>query len=163
MFTTHIEQQGSADVEAEVITKSGKIKPVHISASVITSGDKKIIQGIFRDITERKRAEELIRKSEERYRHFVERSPNPIFSIDNKGKIKSWNQACEKVFKYSKDIIGSDYQILILEKKDRYSVESMLPDTFQGHSLSNVDISFKCKDGKVLYMVSRLYHTFYTD
>ena len=58
MFNTHIKQKGTVDAEAEVITKSGKIKPVHITATVTLVGGKPIIQGIFRDITERKRAED---------------------------------------------------------------------------------------------------------
>jgi len=68
MFKKHIEQKGVADDEAEVITKSGKIKPVHITASVTLVGGKPIIQGIFRDITEHKRAENRIKIEREAYR-----------------------------------------------------------------------------------------------
>jgi PAS domain S-box-containing protein len=62
MFRKH-KENGYADDEAEVISKSGKIKPVHITASVTLVGGKPIIQGIFRDITERKRAEDKIKAS----------------------------------------------------------------------------------------------------
>lgn len=113
-----------------------------------------------RDITERKRCEEVLLKSEERYRHFVESSPNPIFTVDEKKIIKSWNRACEKVFQYGKDIIGQKYLMLLLNKEDRNAIESMLAQVFQGRSLSDVDISYKCKDGTVLFMVSRLYPLF---
>lgn len=59
VFKKHIEEKGAVDERVEIITKSGKIKPVHITASVTTVGGKPIIQGVFRDITERKRTEQL--------------------------------------------------------------------------------------------------------
>lgn len=59
LFKRHIAQKGAVDDEAEVITKSGEVKPVHITASVTVLKGKPIIQGIFRDMTERKRAKEL--------------------------------------------------------------------------------------------------------
>jgi len=59
VFKKHIEEKGAVDERAEIITKSGKIKPVHITASVTTVGGKPIIQGVFRDITERKQTEQL--------------------------------------------------------------------------------------------------------
>jgi diguanylate cyclase (GGDEF)-like protein/PAS domain S-box-containing protein len=58
MFKHHLEEQGFAEDEAEVMTKSGKTKPVLITASVVSVRGTPIIQGVFRDITERKRAEE---------------------------------------------------------------------------------------------------------
>ena len=44
-----------------VCHKDGRRIPVEISSSVIELGGKKVIQGIFRDITERKRAEEKLK------------------------------------------------------------------------------------------------------
>ncbi len=74
VFCQHTEQKGAEDVEAEVITKSGVIKPVHISASLTMVGGNPVLQGIFRDITERKKAEEELQESEEKYRTLIEHS-----------------------------------------------------------------------------------------
>lgn len=64
MFKRHVQHKEWMDDEAEVITKSGKIIPVNITASVVVIREKPIIQGIFHDITERKKMEAEIRKAE---------------------------------------------------------------------------------------------------
>jgi PAS domain S-box-containing protein len=71
MFREHI-SRGSVDDEAEVITKSGKVIPVHITSSITLVGGKSIIQGIFRNITECKRAEEALKKSEKHLREVLD-------------------------------------------------------------------------------------------
>jgi len=50
------------DLEAKVIRNDGTIVPVIISASVLQLHDRKLIQAIFRDITERKRMEKRLRE-----------------------------------------------------------------------------------------------------
>ncbi|VVB91870.1 Methyl sulfide methyltransferase-associated sensor [uncultured archaeon] len=50
--------------DVRVLRKDGKTVPVDISGSTIEYAGKKVIQGIFRDITERKHAEEELRSKE---------------------------------------------------------------------------------------------------
>ncbi len=102
-------------------------------------------------------AMDSLQRGEERYRHFVENSPNPIFSINEKGIIKSWNRACENTFQYDKSIIGKNYLVLLSSSEDQKVIKHAIKKAFQGQSLSDIDISFKAKDGAELFMVSRLY------
>lgn len=53
-FRTHVQNGAVLDLEADVVRKDGRIVPVLISASVISSGGKEVIQGLFKDITEEK-------------------------------------------------------------------------------------------------------------
>ncbi len=64
MFRKHIEHKGWTEDEAEIITKSGKIKPVLITVTVTLIREKPMIQGIFRDVTERKQMEKELLKGE---------------------------------------------------------------------------------------------------
>ncbi|MDY6838936.1 MAG: PAS domain S-box protein [Thermodesulfobacteriota bacterium] len=64
-FKRHITEKGSLNDEAEIVTGSGKIVPVEITASVTMVGEPPLVQGIFRDITERKKAEEALRRANE--------------------------------------------------------------------------------------------------
>jgi len=65
-FAKHIEKGHSADYDGEIIKKDGTIVPVRISASPLTIRGQRLILGLFRDITERKRAEEEIQRHTER-------------------------------------------------------------------------------------------------
>lgn len=58
-FRKHSEENSCQTTETKVITKSGQIKDVVITPTLLEIDGKKVLQGIFRDITERKRSEEF--------------------------------------------------------------------------------------------------------
>ena len=68
----NVVREGPDVFETKHRTKSGEIRDILVSARRISSGGQDLIQGIWRDITERKRAEEALRESEERYRTFMQ-------------------------------------------------------------------------------------------
>jgi PAS domain S-box-containing protein len=82
-------QRGSEIVQLENmhIRKDGRLVVLETSGAPIfgPKGSLECYGGIDRDITERKRLENALRESEERYRALVELSPGPIIvSIDDK-------------------------------------------------------------------------------
>jgi len=65
--------------------------------------------GINRDITDRKRAEQQLEESEQRYRAFAELSFDAIFEIDLNGTIINCNKKASQLFGYSRaELIGMD-------------------------------------------------------
>lgn len=52
-------------LDGEVKRKDGSIVPVDITGGVVTWGDRQVVQGIFRDITERKQVEKQLQQSYE--------------------------------------------------------------------------------------------------
>jgi PAS domain S-box-containing protein len=56
-FRQHLEERKDETLEEQVITKDGVIKDVAIKANLLEIGGRTVLQGIFRDITEGKKAE----------------------------------------------------------------------------------------------------------
>ena len=92
---------------------------VEVSTSPIRDARGKISQVVHtvRDITDRKRIEEEMRESEERFRILVETAVDAIIIADHEGNTVSWNHSAEIIFGYGKDeIIGRPLTILMPER-----------------------------------------------
>jgi len=96
------------NIEYRCLTESGKIIWVQVSAkSIYEEGVLVGRSGILHDITDKKHAEEKLRKSEEQYRRVVESINDVIFEIDIEGNIKFISQSIFKVLGITvEEIIG---------------------------------------------------------
>jgi PAS domain S-box-containing protein len=75
------------------------------------------MQGVLVDITARKKADEELRKAEERYRTLVESSPDGIVTVDSSGHVIDCNNgACSLLGYPSERLLGTDSRSLITSK-----------------------------------------------
>jgi PAS domain S-box-containing protein len=83
--------------EYELKRKDGTIVPVETGGQAIFEDGKPVaIQIITREITERRKTEEALRQSEEKYRGLFENARDVIVLFDLKGNVTSINKAAEK-------------------------------------------------------------------
>ncbi len=90
------------NVEATFITKDGR--PIQVEGNVscrMENGKPISTRGIFRDITERKRAEEALRESEARYRALFDNIPIGLYRTAPDGRILDANPALLEMLGYA--------------------------------------------------------------
>ena len=81
---TRLNQDGNTTFQTTCIKKDGTELPVEISALRLTIDGKDLYMAIARDITERKYAEEALRKSEHLYRLLADNVHDVIWTTDDK-------------------------------------------------------------------------------
>ncbi|MFQ6092208.1 MAG: PAS domain S-box protein [bacterium] len=112
--------------EFTALRRDGREIEVETSVSYIQYKGGIASQGVLRDITERKRAEEALRESEERYRSVVENSHAGILIVDDEYRFTYVNDELCRILQYPrKEIVGQDFRKFLDEESkqlvaDRY-------------------------------------------
>ncbi len=100
-----LEDQQSFELEYRIKTKKGNIKWVWERGRGLfdEDGELEIIQGLISDVTERKNTETALRKSEKKFRNYVENAPVGVFLADKEGKYIDVNPAACEMFGYTEE------------------------------------------------------------
>ncbi len=148
LFESQFEEASTRGIsfETEHRCKDGSIFPVEVSSQGMDIKGKKIIVSIIRNIYERKKVEEALRKSEEKYKHLFNSAADAVFLQTFSGdsgkssRLIEVNDAACKSFGYtreellcmnSSDIIAPNYQKLVkdyinaMQHQSHITVESM--------------------------------------
>jgi len=142
------------DIAYKAIRKGGEIKYAEITGFSIQNQKGEVVgfRGIGRDVTERKRMEETLRQSEQRYRTILEEMDEAYFEVDLAGNYTYVNDAISRLLGYPKEeLIGTTFRKQVNEEDT-----ALLYDAF-GKIFTNGkpvrDIAYKAirKDGEIRY------------
>jgi len=95
--------------ENRYLCKDGSYK--WFSWNAVSTPPQKVVYAVARDVTERKRAEEALRESEERFRLLINGARDyAIFMLNPSGQVASWNQGAERIKGYkANEIVGRHF------------------------------------------------------
>jgi PAS domain S-box-containing protein len=124
-------------VELAGRTKEGIEVPIELSLATWKSGEEIFFTAIIRDITERRRSQQHLRESEERFRLLVESVKEyAILMLDANGHIASWNSGAERMKGYRADeILGQHFSVFYTPEavEARHPQAELETATAQGH------------------------------
>ena len=90
---------------ARLLTRDGTVRFCEFIVDLVMYQGAPAILGIARDITERRRVEEALQKSEEKYRELVEDANSIILKMDEAGNVTFFNEFAQQFFGYTNDEI----------------------------------------------------------
>ena len=154
--TEYLEQlrfAGHLKIETHHRHKNGTVFPVEISTTLIKVGERELLLGLDRDITERRRVETALNREKQFFESLVLHSPAAIVVLDDNENIISCNPAFEALYGYqSHEVLGATLDRLItteetLSEAKKYTQQVMSSTVHafgkrkrKDHSLVDVEI-----------------------
>ncbi|RMH02285.1 MAG: PAS domain S-box protein, partial [Chloroflexi bacterium] len=154
-FQRVMQGEAVSGLEITFVTKDGRsiIVEGNASASFDESGHPVATRGIFRDITERKRAEAELEKSLSLLQATFEAVADGILAVDQHGKVLALNQKYIDMWQIPSDIVATkndnDLLAAMLEQvKDPERFIARIQKLYNSPETESIDI-IELKDGRI--------------
>ena len=150
--------RGFADsIDMDALTKDGKKIPLSFTASLIkdASGKPRTFVAVVRDITERKRMEEALRRSEQMSSGMLATAGTGIYLLQE-GRFQYVNRLFEKITGYSSNDLKDKYSLDYIHPDDREFVHRKAVEILKGQTSLPYEYRFMRKDGEAVLVLDRL-------
>ncbi len=149
-----LEQRSIQVGEREYRRKDGSRIDVEVSGSVISYGGGEVICSVVRDVTERKRAEQALKESEERFRSLVQNASDVVAILEADGVVRYESPAIERVLGYKpKEVVGKN-ALDYVHPEDLEHLSGVLGEEVPNSRgrQTNLEFRFRHADGSWRYL-----------
>ncbi|MBF0369364.1 MAG: PAS domain S-box protein [Magnetococcales bacterium] len=124
LFKEHVNSGSGVVTDIVVLHRDGRHIPVEIRAGVTDLGERKVIQGIFRDVTERKKADDDLRESRARLAKAQEIAHLGHWDWDIAGNTLYWSGEVFRIFGLDSQTFAATYEAFLgaVHPEDRQMV-----------------------------------------
>lgn len=139
-----------APYELDFIAKNGKKRIGMIQATPIKDENGKIVADlvVISDVTERKKMENALKESEEKYRDLFENANDIIQAVKPDGSFSYVNRTWRETLGYSEDEITNLSVFDIIHPESKEHCMKIFKRIMSGENIENVEASFVTKDGR---------------
>ena len=139
-------------IEHRIIRKDGQIRWVSNSLVPTSDGQGNLVSydGLLRDITNRKIAEETLRESEERYRHLVETMNEGLAMADQDYVFTFVNERLCEMLGYSREEMLGCHIVEFVHEDYKEFMQDQMGRRQRGEARS-YEIDWRAKDGQRVY------------
>lgn len=117
----------------------------------------------YRDVSERRRTEEALRNSEEKYRSLITNIPDVTWTTNEKGRTTFISPNIETIYGYTPEEIykdGSDVWLGRIHPDDVQKVVAEFKRLFEGNAKFDIEYRIQKKDGQWIWIHDRAVGTY---
>ena len=139
--------------EIHVDNPSIKLNWMKIQAKLVKIGEKKLIQVIIEDISEKKKAEKMLKDSEKKYQNIIENTKDAIVIIDLNGKLQYVSPQLSLILKLKgKEIKETSWLFKHIHEDDVQEIITFFKETIKDRSILDKNLEFRILDHEKNYI-----------
>jgi len=157
-FTT-----GHAEVEAAWLTKQGRRVPCYLTGVRISDGTNVFVLGVGIDISDLKRAQEAVAKSEVEFRRLLANLPDVTWTMDSERNVTYVSPNVKEILGYEAEEVlagGKEIRIARIHPEDVDLVKNSYHALFQEDRPVDVEYRMRRKDDSWVWLHSRSLRSF---
>jgi PAS domain S-box-containing protein len=142
-------------VDKRYMKKDGTPLWVNVTTTYVPATDitPPMLQGVYINIDDRKRAEQALQVSEERWRRVFETSSVGIATSDENLRVSTANAAFQRIVGYSEDELRQMRWIDLTHEDDRSATEELVGSLLDQQILAyNMEKRYRRKDGETVWV-----------
>ena len=141
-------KQANDRYEFRGVRKDGSLVWLEAFSNPIMYNGQPAVQAMFLDINEYKKNEEVLRKSEQRYRELANSLPEIVFEADVTGRIAFFNQRAFEITGFTPEELEKGMNMLsFFASEDREKAKVNLTKSMMGKNLGANEYALLRKDG----------------
>jgi len=137
-------------IQERLIRFDGSVIYAEVTAIPFSYQNRKAVQVVFSDITNRKLSEDRLRESEEKFRSITEQIKEMVYITDNQGTITYVSPACFKIFGFLPgEMQGRNFTNFLAESDIPKAMDAFTQALASGISSGDLELLMKRKDGSI--------------